>query len=172
MKHVIAVLAAGALLGSILSAAPPESKNKAEFEKLKSLEGVWEGESSDGNPAHVSYKVVSAGSTVMETIDHTHMAEMMVTMYHLDGDNLMMTHYCSAGNQPRMRLVSSTPNSLTFKMFDATNLASDNDGHMSGVTITWTDKDHITSDWVYSKDGKEQHHGIFKLGRKITTKVD
>ena len=166
MKHLATLVAATLVFGASMQAAPPESKHKAELEKMKSLEGVWEGEGSDGNPAHFSYTVVSAGNTVMETIDHTHMAEMMVTMYHLDGDNLMMTHYCSAGNQPRMRLVSSTSNSLTFKMFDITNLASENDGHMSGVTITWKDKDHITSDWTYSKDGKEQHHGVFKLSRK------
>ncbi len=166
MKTWIAVAAAAALLASSLYAAPPESKHKAEFDKLKSLEGVWEGKDSDGNPANFSYKVVSAGNTVMESIDHTHMAEMMVSMYHLDGDNLMMTHYCSAGNQPRMRLVSSTPNSLTFEMFDATNLASDNDAHMRKVVITWQDNDHITSDWTMSKDGKDQHHGIFTLSRK------
>ncbi len=168
MKRWIAA-AAGALLVSFLYAAPPESKHEAQFDKLKSLEGTWEGKDSDGNPAHFSYKVVSAGNTVMETIGHTHMAETMVSMYHLDGDKLMMTHYCSAGNQPRMRLVSSTPNSLTFEMFDATNLASNNDAHMRKVVITWQDNDHITSDWTMSKDGKDQHHGIFTLARKSTT---
>ena len=166
MKHWIALFAAGALLGSTLFAAPPESKHQAEFDKLKSLEGAWEGTTSDGKPAHLSYTVTSMGSAVMESIDHEGMPGMMITMYHLDGDNLMMTHYCSAGNQPRMRLISTTPNSITFKMFDATNLASDNEGHMSGLTMTWQDKDHITADWTYSKDGKEQHHGIFKLSRK------
>ncbi len=166
MKYFYLALCATLLLGTTMLAAPPESKNQAEFERMKSLAGTWVGQTPDGMTAKITYAVVSAGSTVMETIDHEHMNGSMVTMYHLDGDKLMMTHYCSAGNQPRMRLVSSTPTSLTFKMFDATNLASENDGHMSGVTITWTDKDHIVSDWTYSKDGKEQHHGIFKLERK------
>ena len=166
MKHWIAVVAAGALLGSILYAAPPESKRKAEFEKMKSLEGVWETDASKGEPTRISYKVVSAGSAVMETIDNTHMPGMMVTMYHLDGDNLMMTHYCSSGNQPRMRLVSSTPDALTFEMFDATNLASIDDAHMRKLVITWTDKDHIIADWTMSEDGKDAHHGVFTLERK------
>ena len=166
MRKWTALICAALLCVLSLMAAPPPSKQQPEFEKMKSLEGVWQGETQDGKSAHISYKVVSAGSVVMETIDHEGMPGMMVTMYHLDGDRLMMTHYCSAGNQPRMRLVSSTPTSLTFAMFDATNLASKNEGHMRKVVITWTDANHITADWTMSKDGKDQHHGIFKLTRQ------
>lgn len=166
MRTCIVVLCAVAFLATSLQAAPPNSKRAPEFERLKSLEGAWEGDGSDGTPAHFSYKVVSAGSVVMETIDHSDMPEMMVTMYHLDGDNLMMTHYCSAGNQPRMRLVSSTPAGLTFEMYDATNLPSKDDAHMRKLVISWTDKDHITADWTMSKGGKDTHHGVFKLERK------
>jgi hypothetical protein len=140
---------------------------------MKSLEGVWVGKGPEGNDQRISYQVISDGSAVMETIEHSGMHEdmqdhaiaLMVTVYHLDGDRLMMTHYCSAGNQPRMKVVSSTDNSLTFEMFDATNLKSGNDAHMRKVTFTWTDKDHITAVWVMSKDGKDAPHGAFVLTR-------
>jgi hypothetical protein len=166
MRLWIALLSATALCVASLNAAPPGSKHQREFEKLKSLEGAWQGPGPDGKPVHISYKVVSAGSAVMETIDHGDMPGMMVTMYHLDGDRLMMTHYCSAGNQPRMRLASSTPTTMTFTMFDATNLASKNDAHMRKLVISWTDENHITADWTMSKDGKDAHHGVFTLERK------
>ncbi len=165
MKRWIVLLCALPLSIPFLYAASPASKDQPDFERLKSLVGVWEAEGPHGT-ARISYTVVSAGSTVMETIDDSDHAPMMVTMYHLDGDKLMMTHYCSAGNQPRMRLVSSTPTDLTFEMFDATNLASPNDAHMRKVVISWTDKDHITAAWTMSKDGKDGEPGIFKLTRK------
>jgi hypothetical protein len=150
---------------ALLHAAPPTSKGQADFERLKSLVGDWEGESPDGT-AHVSYTVVSNGSAVMENLGHTGMTGMMISMYHLDGDRLMMTHYCSIGNQPRMRLVKSTATELTFEMFDATNLASKSDAHMRKLVISWTDKDHVTAIWTMTKDGKDQEKGVFKLTRK------
>lgn len=165
MKRWTVLLCTLLLLFPFLHAASPVPKDQAAFERLKSLVGVWEGESPHGT-TRVSYSVVSNGSTVMETIDQMEHAHMMVTMYHLDGDRLMMTHYCSAGNQPRMRLVASTPSVLTFEMFDATNLASPNDAHMRKVVISWTDKDHITAAWTMNKDGKDGQPGIFKLTRK------
>jgi hypothetical protein len=166
MKKWIGVFSAIILLVSLAQSSTPESKNQKNFEMMKSLEGTWEGDGPDGKPAKISYKVVSAGSAVMETIDHGDMPGMMVTMYHLDGNKLMMTHYCATGNQPRMRLVSSTPTELTFEMFDATNLASAKDTHMRKLVIRWTDKNHITADWTMSKDGKDENHGVFKLERK------
>jgi hypothetical protein len=166
MKKWIVVLCSLALLSPSLLAASPNSKSKADFERMKSLEGVWEGQGPDGKLERVSYAVVSAGSVVMETIDHADMGGMMVTMYHLDGDRLIMTHYCSVGNQPRMRMVSSTKSDMTFEMFDATNLASNKDAHMRKLVISWTDKNHITADWTMSKDGRDEHHGVFKLERK------
>lgn len=165
MKKWIVVFCATMLLVPLSQSATPVSKNQHNFEMMKSLAGNWEGDGPDG-PTKVSYKIVSAGSAVMETIDHGDMPGMMVTMYHLDGNKFMMTHYCSAGNQPRMRLVSGTPTELTFEMYDATNLLSTKDAHMRKLVITWTDKNHITADWTLSKDGKDQHHGVFKLERK------
>jgi hypothetical protein len=156
---VICSLLLGAAFSTNVLSGP---KHQPEFDRIKSLEGTWVGKMTGGKPVHISYKVISAGSAVMESMDH----DGMVTIYHLNGDTLMLTHYCSAGNQPRMRLVSSTAESLTFDMFDATNLASINDGHMSGLVLTFKDKNHITAEWTMSKDGRDAHHGVFELARK------
>ena len=166
MMRSLVILGVLGLLVPALLARPLKSQGQADLERMKSLEGVWEGKTPDGKPQRISYAIVSAGSTVMETISHGDMASMMVTMYHLDGDQLMMTHYCSLGNQPRMRVVSSTDKTLTFEMFDATNLASEKDAHMRKVTFTWKDKDHITATWVLNKGGKDESHGAFELTRK------
>lgn len=159
MKGILVVMVAVTVLGGSAISGP---KHAAEFDRMKALAGRWEGKLPNGHTFAVTYKVVSSGSAVMESLDHNG----MITMFHLDGDTLMLTHYCSAGNQPRMRLVSSTPESLTFEMFDATNLASPNDGHMRGVVYTFRGKNHVSAEWIFSKDGHDEPHGILDLKRK------
>jgi len=166
MKIAAVFMCALSLVVSAFAGSPPESKASAEVEKMKSLEGVWEGPGPNGSTVHLSYKVVSAGSAVMESIDHGEMHDTMITVYHLDGDKLLMTHYCSAGNQPRMRLTASTPNSLSFHEYEVTNLHSKDDLYMNKVVITWKDKDHILEEWTAHAKGKDEEPQVFTLERK------
>jgi len=48
----------------------------------------------------------------------------MISVYHLDGDRLILTHYCEVGNQPRMQATSFDPksNEIDFNFLDATNM--------------------------------------------------
>ena len=109
----LAVIAA--LFGTTLLAGPPPGKGSAQLDKLKALVGTWQGKDKDGNPIQVSYKMVSAGTSLMETLDMAEHKESMVTVYHMNGDKVMLTHYCSMGNQPRMKAVSSKDeNTLAF----------------------------------------------------------
>ena len=144
------------------AAAVAQSDAQKSFDKLKSMTGSWEGKMSDGQAVTMTYSVVSGGSAVMA--DATH--ESMVTMYTLDGDRLLMTHYCAAGNQPRMA-ASTSPDgkTMTFNFLDATNLSSPQAGHMSHAVFNFADAGHYTEDWTWSKDGqsKTEH---FDLHRK------
>ena len=47
------------------------------------------------------YRVTSNGSALMEECRPENGREM-VTMFSVDGDHLIATHYCSAKNQPQM----------------------------------------------------------------------
>jgi hypothetical protein len=145
------VLIAGA--ASVLAA----SKSQPQFDRIKSLAGTWVGKGADGRPVHIHYKLVSGGSVVMESIFEK-ADEEMITLYHLDGDHLMMTHYCTAHNQPRMRAdpAGADPNTIKFKFVDATNLASPNAGHMHAHAITWKDSDHVAQQWTWRENGKER----------------
>jgi len=133
------------------------------FTTLKSLEGQWETKGPDGNPAVVTWKAISGGSAMMEQMPH----ESIVTMYHLDKDRLLMTHYCSARNQPRMQAeVSADGKTITFNFLDATNLASPADGHMHKMVLTLRDKDHFSEQWFFSQGGKDVHTETFQYARK------
>jgi len=137
----------------VVPTAFAESGSQQSFEKLKSLAGTWEGKASNGQVVRESYRVTANGSAVMSEIESEH---NMVTMFHLDGDRLLMTHYCGAGNQPRMKAVpAGNGNSVAFDFLDATNLASPEAGHMHRAVFTLVDSKHLSEEWVWRKDGKE-----------------
>lgn len=154
------------LSASQLLAGGPAEK----FEKLKSLAGSWQGTNFEGKPVTAVYEVVSNGSAVMERLQNEGEPDM-VTMYHLDGDNLMMTHYCSAMNQPRMRAESSDDASrVKFVMFDITNLASKDAGHMEGMLMNFKDADHIVHQWTFVDKGKPMTVPIELERQKLSKK--
>ena len=100
--------------------------------------------------------------TLFPNTDHE-----MVTMYMLDGDELRLTHYCAAGNQPRMKLdaKTSTPEKLEFVFDGGTNLDPAVDMHMHAGRITFKDKNHIVSDWDGYANGKKMGTNTFVLSR-------
>ena len=169
-KKVLASLAAVPVLAGAAFAGTPEHgapvRPNAGFEAMKPLVGGWQGDSSEGKPVTVSYALVSDGSALVETIgagtDHE-----MVTVYYPDGDRLMMTHYCSLHNQPRMRANAPAAGSgkLAFDFVDATNLPSPDAMHMHRLVVTLQDRDHFTQEWTW-KNGEKEGTVVFRLERK------
>ncbi len=80
----------------------------------------------------------------------------MLTVYHLDGDRLILTHYCMAGNQPRMQASSFNPDTgeLQFQFLDVTNLASPGAGHMHNARFRLVDNNHLKTEWQFYENGK------------------
>lgn len=142
-----------------LHAGSAFAQTKAEpgFDMLKSLVGEWQGTNPDGTPIRLTYELLSAGSALVEKLEPEGDHSSMITVYHLDGDNLMMTHYCSAQNQPRMRAkpVKGGVDKIDFSFVDATNLSDHSDGHMRGLLVSFLDDDHITQEWTFLEEGKE-----------------
>jgi hypothetical protein len=132
------------------------------FDLLKGLEGNWAGKNSQGQPLQVTFRLTAGGSALMSEILGRG-PENMITMFHMDGDRLLMTHYCGAGNQPRMKVVASDAKSVSFEFFDGTNIGP-GDGHMQHVTFTEPDADHHVEEWVFLDHGKEIKE-LFTLAR-------
>jgi hypothetical protein len=143
----------------------------AGFEKLKKLAGTWVEADKDGKPTDkvVSViKVTAAGSTVHETLFPGTQMEM-ISVYHLDKSDLVMTHYCMLGNQPRMKADPKAPaNQLRFLFDGGTNLDPKKDMHMHEGTLTIVDDDHVEMSGVGWVNGKpaEDHCVTMKLVRK------
>jgi hypothetical protein len=143
------------ILLSISTAALAQSAAQKSFEQLKSLAGVWEG-SIDGKPMQVSLRVTSMGNTLMHEMKGAG-PDDPITLFHLDGERLLLTHYCDAGNQPRMvATISPDGKTIVFNFVDATNLLSSQMGHMQRVTFTFIDSDHHSEKWEFAMaDGKQ-----------------
>jgi hypothetical protein len=152
--------AASLSLGGFQPGAAPAADKPASlgaFERFKALDGTWEGKSTRGWTEQVTYRTIAGGSCVMETSFDAHPNEMMATMVHMDGDRLMLTHYCVAKNQPRLVATGFDDGgqTVTFTFLDATNLPSRDVGHMDKVVFRFVDADHFTSQWTWYQDGKE-----------------
>ena len=146
-------LAVSLLFLLAVTTAFAQSDAQKAFDQLKSLNGTWEGKLPNGNTARVAFRTTSGGSALMSEIMGE---EDMITMFHMDNDRVLMTHYCGAGNQPRMQgKMSPDGKTITFSFVDATNLSSPKAGHMDHLVITMPDADHHSEEWTFVQDGKE-----------------
>lgn len=147
------------------SAALAQTAAQKSFDQLKSLTGTWEGKNSEGKTLQVVFRDTAGGSALMsEIMGQGH--EDMISMFNLDGPNrLMLTHYCGAGNQPRMN-ASASPDgkTITFDFFDGTNIAP-GAGHMQRVIFTVIDPIHHTEDWSFDAGPGKQMKEFFDLHR-------
>jgi hypothetical protein len=117
-----------------------------ELETMKKLAGTWLAADENGRPTDqvVSIiKVTAGGSVVHETLFPGQPQEM-VSIYSVDGPDLVMTHYCVLGNQPRMKAdKNSSANQIHFGFAGGSNLDPAKDKHMHEATLTVVDADHI-----------------------------
>jgi hypothetical protein len=136
----------------------PPVKSNPVFDSIKSLQGTWKGKSNmkgEEQDVQVKYKVTSAGSAVEETLFPGTPHEM-VSVYFLAGDDIMMTHYCAVGNQPRMKLTSSKGQKLVFEKVDVTGMKSENDMYMGALTLNIKGKNKLDAEWVSFENGQKK----------------
>jgi len=150
---MVAVLAITILVGAQTPAAPA-TRSANTFTQMKSLVGEWEAV-QDGVPVKETYTLTANGSALMAETRAPNEPEM-ITMFTVDGDHLIATHYCAAGNQPQM--VTGVPENLhkgvTFALARVTGMKTPEDWHNTGIAITLADPNHMTQRWTYRYKGK------------------
>ncbi len=149
--HCIAI----ALLASAVSLAGGEVDAATAFERLKSLAGNWEGRSPMGLTKS-TFKVIANGTAIQQE-DEMPGHDIMMTVYHLDGGRLLLTHYCSAGNQPRLvaKRFDAGKNEIDFDFLDATGMSGKQAGHIHAAKFRIPGGDHYWTEWMFSGAGKE-----------------
>jgi hypothetical protein len=162
-------LAAGVLLTAVGAAAAGVTAQGA-FASLKGLAGTWTGTTRSGAPIEVVFRVASNGTAVLETQSPAE-ADEMVTVYSIDGDDVVLTHYCPMGphgNQPRMRLdrKASTPRELRFLFSGATNIDPAADLHVHDGRLILDGPDRLVREWDIFNHGRLAGTERFELTRK------
>ena len=133
-----------------------QSDAQKALDRFKSMVGTWTGKSPQGQSSTVAYQLIAGGTSVMADIKMGD--EVMTSMFYVDHNQLLMTHFCPSNNQPRMKAtISPDGKSVTFDFMDATNLASPEAGHMHRAVYVFVDPDHYSEDWTWKHEGKDSH---------------
>ncbi len=169
---VAAVVAGFGLFAGVAIAqtGAPAASAAQGMEKLKALEGEWidtEGVFGTKGAVAVTYKVTAGGHTVVETFPVNTPYEM-VTVYHIDGQDLVLTHYCSGGTQPRMKSKGLSDNVLAFDFDGGANIDPAKTSHMHTAKLEFISPDEIRGTWVNWDGGKPDanHQAVFRVVRK------
>jgi hypothetical protein len=172
-KFSLGLLASATLLATSTAAEPgtaSTASTNAAFERVKTLVGDWQAVNAkipglEGKIAF-RYRLSAEGSAVVETAfpDTPH---EMITVYHRDGDQLVLTHYCCCGNQPRMRArLGGNKDELVFDFAGGSNLDPAKDKHMHNHRLRFVDADHLHADWELYENGKSVATHSVDLVRK------
>jgi len=156
--------------------APTEAQKS--FTEMKTLAGTWKGavtmdppqpDMKTDEPMWVSLRVTSRGNTLVHEMkepgtpdDPSH--DDPITTFYLDNDRLLLTHYCDAGNRPRM-VARAAParNKVEFDFLDVAGPLRY--GHMQHAVFTIIDANHHTEDWTFMMPGDKLVHAHMDLQR-------
>ena len=138
---------------------------RAAFARLKLLVGEWQADTSMGR-ARLTYELIAGGASLVER-ETSENIPAMLTVYHMDGNRLLLEHYCMAGNQPRMVARSFDPKTgeLHFQFLDATNVTGKDAGHMRNATLRFVDNDNLSAIWEFYEGGKRNSAESFQYTR-------
>jgi hypothetical protein len=129
----------------------------AAFERLKTLAGTWEAAAKDGKKATTVFELTAGGTVLLERYTNPALpgGHEMVTAYHVDGADLVLTHYCIARNQPTLRAerYDAAKGELQFEFLRASNLKSPSAGHMRRAKYVLNDANHFVTEWEFFENG-------------------
>jgi hypothetical protein len=132
-----------------------QSDAQKAFEKMKPLAGSWQG-TIMGISIKLTIRLASSGTAILhegnrgdgKPPDHE------ITMFYLDGDRLLATHYCDAGNRPRFEgKLSPDGNTIEFSFLDVAG--STRGGLVKRMAFTIVDANkHVVEFTFMMPDGK------------------
>ena len=141
----------------------------AAFDRFRALAGEWvaaeDSEFAKKGDLVARYAVTSGGSAVIETVFPGTPHEM-VTVYHADGEDVVLTHYC-LGNQPRMRARGNGAGERVEFAFDGgANIDPATSRHMHSASFRFLGPDLFESEWTELGGGEPALVVKTRLARK------
>ena len=145
---VVLVSLSTATLAQTAATAPSEAQTS--FNKLTTTPPAPE---IDGTTMHVTLRTTSMGNAVVHEMTSPARKDDPITMFYLENDKLMLTHYCDAGNRPRMTAKTSPDGkNLDFDFVDV--IGNMQYGHMHHANFTIVDDNHHIEEWTYMAGDK------------------
>ena len=132
-----------------------QSDARKAFEKMKSLAGSWQG-SIRGISINFTIRAASSGTAILHEGNTPGGAppNQEITMLYLDGDRLLATHYCDAGNRSHFEGKMS-PDGKTVELSFLDVAGSTKGGYLKGMAFTMIDANHHTVEATFvMPDGK------------------
>ena len=167
------LIAGAALLALSLAGGLAAADDDTVMARLAELEGEWILLDENGEETDVigsTFRITSAGSAIMERMfPDSPDGHEMLNVYHADGDRVLMTHYCAAGNQPRVEVrTTDDENRLELRFDSITNLPTPDADHMRQAEYIFDGEDRLTTRWRSMTDGKlsDENSITFELKRK------
>ena len=160
-------LAFGVAFSSANAATASGIDSKAAFARMKSLSGDWTGPKMMGYRMNMNFRVIAAGSAVLATC-FAGTPNEMITVYYLNGDKLVQTHYCVFGNQPHLKLnmKKSSADTLVFDFAGGDNIKSTK-MNMHAQTLRFVGRNKIENTCTSEENGKPGTAHTAVLLRKL-----
>jgi hypothetical protein len=137
------------------------------FHMLKSLAGDWTGTAGTENmPAKVTYRVSANGHVVTEVLFPGTEHEMM-TLYYVQGSDVLATHYCAMGNRPQFKLDpgKSSLKELVFNFDGGNGFDPAKDNYIHDAKLDFTGKDKFDASWAFYSGSDQRGSNDFHLTR-------
>jgi len=160
--------------GQTEKASKKLTETQMAFEKLKKLSGTWEGrakltppqpEMKNDDVMNVTLRTTSLGNALLHEMTSPSRPDDPITMLYLDEGRLLLTHYCDAGNRPRMTgKISPDGKRVEFEFLDIAG--STQYGHMHRAAFTFIDENRHIEEWTFMMPGDKPVHAQFELQRK------
>lgn len=162
------------LIAAAINAKTPSNSSEvqasAAFARLKTLAGEWQSVGPKGEISRISVQVISGGSAVMETFSSDMLppnSGNMVTIYYIDGGELVLTHYCLAHNQPHLHATryDTKTGELDFDFVSGGNISTGNEGHMHSMKMRFIDDRHYSGEWEFMQDNSPKFSQVSEFTR-------
>jgi hypothetical protein len=135
--------------------AADTSRAATAFRQLSALAGTWRNAEQPKSTLRIRFYLTAGGTVLVESWERAGGEPHSLTLYHRDGANLVATHYCPQGNQPRLSLAPSAK-TLAFTFRDASDLDA-GESHLHDLSLDITNPDRPIRSETYRKDGKAEN---------------
>ena len=161
------VIGAILYLSAVCHSADSANSATAAFSRLQGLAGEWEGSfqwsgaRGAAGKMNATYYATGNDSAMVEnlTVDGK---PVMTSVYHLDGADLRLTHFCAAQNQPRLKAdrIDMARGVVNFSFVDITNLRAPDAGHVAALEIRFPDPNHIVLTFLFESGSQHSSERI------------